>query len=220
MNESTIARIFEPFFTTKGPGEGTGLGLAVVHGIMKNHDGAILVYSRPGEGTKFDLYFPAHFGSHAPATEPQAAVALHGNGERILYVDDEKPLGQMGKKILEHFGYRVEIHSDAVAALEALRSQPGAYDLLITDLTMPLMTGMELAEEILLLRPNLPVILTSGYTATLSTERLQALGISEVLMKPHSFDSLGATVHRVLSRGRSSPEYGNVHARVERAVES
>jgi CheY-like chemotaxis protein len=204
MDQSVVARIFEPFFTTKAPGEGTGLGLAVVHGIMKNHDGAILVHSRPGEGTQFDLYFPAYFGDGVPDLAPQTAAASRGAAQLILYVDDEKPLAQMGKKILEHLGYRTEIYSDVLAALSAVRSRPHAYDLVITDLTMPAMTGLELAQEIFRIRPDLPIILTSGYTATLSGERLHTMGIREVLMKPHSFDLLGATVHRVLGRERKN----------------
>jgi PAS domain S-box-containing protein len=204
MDEATVSRIFEPFFTTKAPGEGTGLGLAVVHGIMKAHDGAILVYSRPGEGTKFDLYFPAYSGEGEADTAPQAAEVPRGSGERILYVDDEKPLGLMGKKILEHLGYKVDIYSEAVAAMNAVRVQPKAFDLVITDLTMPVMTGLELAQEILRIRSDLPIILTSGYTATLNAKRLHAMGIAEVLMKPHSFDSLGATVHRVFVRESAS----------------
>ncbi|HTO02690.1 MAG TPA: ATP-binding protein, partial [Opitutus sp.] len=214
MDPSTVSRIFEPFFTTKAPGEGTGLGLAVVHGIMKNHDGAILVHSRPGEGTRFDLYFPAYFGDEVPDIAPQSAAVPRGTGERILYVDDERPLAQMGKKILEHLGYRVEIHSDALAALAAVRNQPNGYEMVITDLTMPAMTGLELAEELLRVRPGLPIILTSGYTATLSAERLLAMGISEVLMKPHSFDALGTTVHRVFARERSNRQIRETRAPV------
>jgi DNA-binding NtrC family response regulator len=186
----------------------------VVHGIMKNHDGAILVYSRPGEGTKFDLYFPAYFGGDAPDLAPKTAAVPRGMGERILFIDDEKPLAQMGKKILEHLGYRVEMHSDARAALDAVRQQPDAYDLVVTDLTMPLMTGLELAQEIVRTRRDLPVILTSGYTATLSAERLHSMGVSEVLMKPHSFDSLGATVHRVFARERSNRQIRESRATV------
>lgn len=218
MDQSTLSRIFEPFFTTKAPGEGTGLGLAVVHGIMKNHDGAILVHSRPGEGTRFDLYFPAYFGDQVPDIVPQSTAVPRGTGERILYLDDEKPLAQMGKKLLEHLGYQVEVHSDALAALAAIRHQPNAYELVITDLTMPVMTGLELAQELLRVRPGLPIILTSGYTATLSAERLHAVGISEVLMKPHSFDSLGTTVHRVFARERSNRQIRETRATVPSSV--
>ncbi len=200
MDQATLSRMFEPFFTTKPPGEGTGLGLAVVHGIVRNHDGTIVVRSRLGEGTTFDLYFPAYFGDIAPDAEAEASGVPRGNGERILCIDDEKRLAQMGKKILEYLGYQVEIHTEAASALRAMHATPEAYDLVITDLTMPGMTGVELARELLRIRVDIPIVLISGYTATLGAERLRAAGIQEVLMKPHSFDALGTVVHRVLSR--------------------
>ncbi|MEO5961538.1 MAG: ATP-binding protein, partial [Opitutaceae bacterium] len=139
MAKATLDRIFEPFFTTKAPGEGTGLGLAVVHGIMRTHDGAITVYSEPGQGTKFHLYFPAHLGPRVADAGVKAPPVPHGKGERVLYLDDEKLLAEMGGKILQRLGYKPEIFSTAADALAAFRAQPEKFDLVATDMTMPVM---------------------------------------------------------------------------------
>ncbi len=197
MDQTTLGRIFDPFFTTKAPGEGTGLGLAVVHGIMQNHDGVISVYSEPGQGTQFHLFFPAH-GGDVVETAKRSAEAPHGNGERILFVDDEEPLAFMGKAILDRLGYHVETHVLPAAAAAAVRAKPDAFDLVLTDLTMPGMTGMDLAAEILRVRPDMPIILLTGYSATLTRERVQAAGIREMVLKPASIQSLAETVQRVL----------------------
>jgi CheY-like chemotaxis protein len=203
MTAATIARIFEPFFTTKAPGEGTGLGLSVVHGIMKSHDGAVSVYSQPGEGTKFLLYFPAHgvasdtIAPFAPVTVPQ------GNGERVLYVEDEGPLGNMGRKILERLNYHVDVYSDPIAALAQFRSHHDEYEVMLTDLTMPAMTGIELSQHVLQIRPGLPVILMTGYAASIDGEQARARGICELLHKPHSVDTLGLAVHRALQHAKT-----------------
>jgi signal transduction histidine kinase/CheY-like chemotaxis protein len=198
MDAATLARIFEPFFTTKGPGEGTGLGLAVVHGIVKSHDGGVFVYSQPGLGTKFQVYFPVHAG--ASAGEPGATARVpRGHGERILYVDDEALLARMGRQILQRLGYVAETYEDPMQALAAFRSRPAEFKALVTDLTMPGMTGLELARQVQRIRSDLPIILMSGYTATLTPEKFREMGIREFLMKPHSVDSLGTAIHRVLT---------------------
>ncbi len=199
MDEATLARIFEPFFTTKPAGEGTGLGLAVVHGIVQSHEGAVAVYSQPGEGTRFNLYFPALRGSAVTSKRTQLVQIARGHGERILYVDDEKALADMGKKILERLGYVVEAHYDSNEALLALKSNIMNFDLVVTDLTMPMMTGLELAKELQEIRPDLPIVLTTGYAATLTPERFQSVGVREVLLKPHSVETLAAAVERVLA---------------------
>ncbi len=197
MDAATLGRIFEPFYTTKGPGEGTGLGLAVVHGIMQTHEGAVTVYSQPGEGTVFRLYFPSCV---AEATESPVGEAMvpRGAGELVLFVDDEEPLAIMGRKVLERLGYRVEGCTDAERALECVRARPARYDLVITDLTMPSLSGTDLARELLAIRADLPIILTTGFAATLTAGRIQAMGIRELLLKPLSMQALGAAVHRVL----------------------
>ncbi|MEO7599635.1 MAG: ATP-binding protein [Opitutus sp.] len=200
MSAATVARIFEPFFTTKAPGEGTGLGLSVVHGIMKSHEGTVLVYSQPGEGTEFVLYFPAHTVAKDTIAPFDSVSVAPGNGERVLYVDDEGPLGQMGRNILERLNYRVEVHNDPVTALSSFRANPDSYDLMLTDLTMPGMTGIELARQILQLRPELPVVLMTGYAATIDGEQARAQGIAELLLKPHSLTTLGLAVRRALHK--------------------
>jgi len=198
MDEATLARIFEPFFTTKPVGDGTGLGLSVVYGIMQSHDGTVTAYSHPGNGTTFHLYFPAYLkiGSTQIA-EPTEAP--RGQGERILYVDDEEVLADLGKLILERLGYIVSICTNPVMALDSVRAAPDAYDLVITDQTMPGLTGTRLAEQIQAIRSNLPIILTTGNIATLTPWENKAVGYKAVLLKPPTFKSLGTLVHRVLT---------------------
>jgi PAS domain S-box-containing protein len=198
MNRATLERIFEPFFTTKGPGEGTGLGLAVVHGIMKSHEGAITVYSEPGKGTTFRLYFPAHQSSATETTQESGAMP-HGNGEHILFVDDEPSLAFLGKKMLERVGYHVIVKTKALEALAAFRAEAARYDLVITDLTMPSMTGADLASELLKIRPDLPIILVTGFGGAMNSAKAQALGIRELLMKPVTAQSLAEAAHSALT---------------------
>jgi PAS domain S-box-containing protein len=198
MDQATLSRIFEPFFTTKVVGEGTGLGLSVVHGIMLSHDGAITVYSKPGVGTTFRLYFPAHSSEEATA-EIQAAATPSGTGERVLFVDDEAPLARLGKAILERLSYSVDARTDVLEALELIRTDPGRFDLVIADQTMPSMTGIDFARQIRLIRPDLPIILTTGYIGQLKIEQLRPMGIRELLPKPPTIRTLGQVVHRVLA---------------------
>ena len=198
MDQATQSRIFEPFFTTKPPGEGTGLGLAVVHGIMQSHDGVVSLHSRLGEGTTFQLYFPAHVLPDENAA-PRSANIPRGNGQRILFVDDEPLLSAVGKLILERLGYSVDARTHAPDALNAVRDQPKAYDLVITDYMMPALTGIALAEQIQTIRPDLPVILTTGYSATLTAESVEAMGIKKLLLKPLAVDALGLAVSSVLN---------------------
>jgi PAS domain S-box-containing protein len=202
MDQGMMSRIFEPFFTTKAPGEGTGLGLAVVQGIMQSHDGAVTVYSHVGDGTTFHLYFPVS-GIEESNAEIATETAPMGKGEAILYVDDELALAKMGEKILEHLGYTVDIHTNAVEALDAVRAKPGAYSLIITDQMMPRLTGIEFAKQIRAFSPHLPIILMTGHTATLTPDRVRAMGIQDLLLKPISVASLGTAVQRVLSHAKS-----------------
>lgn len=199
MDPATARRVFEPFFTTKGPGQGTGLGLAVVHGIMQAHRGAVTVYSQPGEGTVFRLYFPC---AEAAAIESVAGdrAGPRGAGERILYVDDEEALAAMSAQVLERHGYQVEKTTSALAALEFVRTDPSRIDLVITDLAMPVMPGTQLAQKLLQLRPDLPIILVTGYAASLTPADTAALGIRALLEKPMAAATLAETVARVLGR--------------------
>ena len=202
MDAATLARIFEPFYTTKGPGEGTGLGLSVVHGIMQRHEGAVTVESRPGEGATFCLYFPPAAGEVAVETADLGEVP-RGSGERILYVDDEWPLARLGQKILERLGYVVDARTSPAEALDAMRAKPDAFDLVVTDYMMPDLTGVELAQRIHEIRPGVPIVLVTGYTATLTDEHIQAMGIKKLVTKPISIESLGRLVHRLLNENKT-----------------
>ena len=200
MDATMLTRIFEPFFTTKAPGEGTGLGLSVVHGIVRNHGGAIIVESEVGRGSTFTLYLPA---SDAPAVAAPLAfssgAAALGRGEHILYVDDEASLVNLAERYLARLGYRVTGHTRAADAVAAFRADPQAFDLVITDSNMPGMSGTDVAKQILTLRPGTPVVLTSGYLRPAEIEQARALGIREVILKPNTIDELGPAVRRLLS---------------------
>jgi CheY-like chemotaxis protein len=181
MTREVLDRIFEPFFTTKAPGEGTGLGLAVVHGVMQAHDGAVMVRSTPGEGTVFELYFPAHAPHAAPAVIHDESPLPAGKGERVVLIDDEESILQVGRIMLTQLGYRVEACDDSALMLERLRERPQEVDIVVSDVSMPGMSGPELADHLSKLRPGLPIILMTGYDATLSAERLRKIGVREVL---------------------------------------
>jgi CheY-like chemotaxis protein len=211
MDRATMGRIFEPFFTTKAPGVGTGLGLAVVHGIMRAHEGAVLVDSRPGEGTTFRLYFPA-VPDEAAESVADASNIPRGRGECVLWVDYEQPLAAMGKKVLERLGYCVEPQTSPVEALAQLRAQPARYALLITDLAMPVMSGIELAREALAIRTELPIILITGYAPTHTLAGVRAAGIREMLTKPISLHALGTTVASVLTETEPPSHAPNSHS--------
>jgi len=202
MDRATLQRIFEPFFTTKPAGEGTGLGLAVVHGIMASHHGAVTVYSQPGEGTMFHLYFPAHDGGVTAAVAEERAVP-RGQGERILIVDDEEALVQLGQKTLTALGYEVEVTTQPVTALDMVRADSQRFALVLTDLTMPGMTGLLLADQLRQVRPGLPIILMTGYSAALTTEQIAAANVRQLLLKPTTLHSLGTAVHAALSGSAS-----------------
>jgi len=199
MDRGTLDHIFEPFFTTKAVGEGTGLGLAVVHGIMKSHDGGISVYSHPGEGTTFHLYFPV-IATEATAREIEATPIPRGQGEHILFVDDEEVLASLGKKMLERLGYRVTMKTSALEAFAAVRDQPKPFDLVITDLTMPVTDGAKLGGQMLQIQPGLPIIITTGYSGVMTAGKARELGFRELLSKPVTARTLAEAVRRVLEQ--------------------
>ncbi len=192
-----MPRIFEPFFTTKNKGEGTGMGLAMVHGIVKSHGGAITVASNVGKGSEFTVYLPRVSGEVAEARESRAP--LPKGTERILFVDDEDIQVRAMTKLLEHLGYRVLGFTDAVEALEAFRTEPGAFDLAIMDQTMPRLSGGELARELLLIKPGLRIILCSGYSETFDEGQALAMGIRAFIMKPFSAMEIAESIRRVLA---------------------
>ena len=197
MDTPVLERIFDPYFTTKSSGEGTGLGLAVVHGIVKQSAGAIQVASTPGEGSSFHVFLPR---VDLPGQKP--AKYLAGDSprgtERILFVDDEQALATIASTMLGQLGYDVTIMTSSTEALERFQSQPGFFDLLITDQTMPGMTGTELAHRALHIRSTLPVILYSGFSEEITAEKVRAMGIKEFLMKPLALEELARVIRRVL----------------------
>ena len=201
MDRATLARIFDPFFTTKSPGEGTGLGLSVVHGIMKACGGAISVYSEPDQGTIFHLYFPAVEGEAADEPTPSKPVP-RGGGERILYVDDEEPLVYLTTQVLGRLGYEVTGFVEAEAALNAFLAEPDRFDVIITDLSMPRLSGRDLATRFLKVRPKIPIILATGYIRPQDTESARQLGIRDLILKPNTVEELGHTLHRILHERR------------------
>ena len=197
MDEPTRQRVFEPFFTTKPVGQGTGLGLAVVHGIVRSHRGAIAVSSTQGQGSRFEIWLPLAAAAPAPASDPAAAVPA-GHGQCLLYVDDDAVVGVMVQALLQGLGYRVRHLADPREALAVLRDPGQACELLITDYNMPEFSGLDLAREACRLRPGLPVLLSSGYVSDSLRAEARAAGVRHVLQKEYTLDRLGALVHEVL----------------------
>jgi signal transduction histidine kinase/ActR/RegA family two-component response regulator len=193
-------RIFDPFFTTKGPGKGTGMGLAVVHGIVKRCKGAIIFDSKPGKGTTFQIFFPI-VDSNTPEQ-----LEIHKNipdgNEKILYIDDEKQIINLGREILEELGYKVVAKTTATDAIEVFRAAPDSFDVVITDMTMPEMTGIELAGQISIIRPGIPIILCSGYHANITKEKVREAGIREIIMKPFAINEIACAIRDVLENNK------------------
>lgn len=196
ISPEIIDRIFDPFFTTKEVGQGTGMGLAVVHGIVKNHGGAIRVESRPGEGSSFFVVFPLS-RSEAPQ-EAEMSQDIPGGSESVLVVDDEEHLLIVCSRMLESLGYRVIPASTGAEALRLFLQNPGSFDLIVTDQTMPTMTGYELAKRVLEVRPGMPIVLCTGYSETVSEEKAHALGIKGFAFKPLNRAELARVVRTVL----------------------
>jgi signal transduction histidine kinase/ActR/RegA family two-component response regulator len=201
MDAATLERIFEPFFTTKAVGTGTGLGLAMVHGIVADHGGAIDVRSTPGAGSSFAAYFRQAEALPTDDDRSEAPVP-RGRGQTILFVDDEKPLVLLGEEMLAAIGYEPIGFDNSSAALAAFRADPDRFDLVLTDEIMPEMTGTELAIALHEIRPDLPIILMTGYTGHIPSQRLEAAGISDVLKKPLLSSPISFCLARHLARGR------------------
>jgi CheY-like chemotaxis protein len=182
MTEEIKKRIFEPFFTTRDRDEGTGMGLSVVHGIVSSHGGAITVYSEPGQGTTFNIYLPTIRVD--VASDAEGSTPLPTGTERILFVDDEQFQVDLAKKMLGRLGYKVTALSSSLEALELFRSNPTAYDLVITDMTMPNMTGDVLAQQLFSVRPDIPIIICTGYSERMTEERALKLGAKGFALKP------------------------------------
>jgi CheY-like chemotaxis protein/two-component sensor histidine kinase len=203
MDEATKARVFEPFFTTKEVGRGTGLGLAVVHGIVSVHGGAIHVDSTPGSGSRFDLWFPLQDAPEEAAEPPFGGlVAPPGRGEHVLCVDDDPAMVLMVDGLLRRNGYKVTTYEDPAAALARVKSDPRAFDVLVTDYNMPEMNGMELAAEVARAAPGLPIIITSGFISDEMRQRASDLEVGALLQKEYTLERLAGLVHAVLEQHR------------------
>lgn len=191
-----LVSMFEPYYTTREQGEGTGMGLALVDGIVEGCGGRILVESQPGKGSVFKVYFPV---TRKRAEESiRQAPDVPGGSEHILFVDDEAPITQMVTKILESLGYRVSARTSSIEALALIQARPGDVDLVITDMTMPNITGDRLAQEIMSIRPDLPVILCTGFSRSISREQAEAIGIRSYINKPLVRSELAVAIRRVL----------------------
>ncbi|MBW2247936.1 MAG: response regulator [Deltaproteobacteria bacterium] len=189
-------RIFDPYFTTREFAKGSGMGLAMVHGIVMNHDGAITVESEVGKGTTFNIFFP--IVSREPVPEITIDEDLPTGKERMLFVDDEESIVKMGRQRLERLGYKVESITSSLDALDLFRSKPDQFDLVITDLTMPKMTGDKLVKEILNIRPEMPIIICTGFSEKMDGEKAREIGASGYLEKPHEKSDLARMVRQVL----------------------
>jgi PAS domain S-box-containing protein len=190
-------RVFDPFFTTKKQGEGTGMGLAMVHGIVKRHDGYLELENNPGQGATFHVFLPRSSEVARPEADIPADLVFREG--RILFVDDEKPLTDIGREMLESIGFEVVTRTSSIEALEAFKFKAGDFDLIITDQSMPNMTGMEFAHEVLKIRPDIPIILCTGFSDAVSYERLRDIGIGDFIMKPILKHDLMASIGRLLS---------------------
>jgi PAS domain S-box-containing protein len=197
MTPEATERIFDPFFTTKKVGEGTGMGLSVVHGIIKSHGGTIIVESSPGKGSAFSVFLPA-IATEVADQANQAQLVITGN-ERILFVDDEDFQADIGKRMLERLGYRVTTRTKSLEALDLFRQTPDGFDLVITDMTMPDMTGDVLARKLISIRPDIPIIVCTGYSERINPDIVKEIGIKEMALKPVVMKDIAQMIQRVLA---------------------
>jgi PAS domain S-box-containing protein len=199
MDVQTMERIFDPYFSTKETGKGTGLGLAIVHGIAKSHGGDIQVQSEPGKGSTFTMYLPA-LKTTAKDTNTIVLSAIVGGTERILLVDDEEVIARMGQQMLERLGYQVTARTSSVEALEAFRANPERFDLIVTDMTMPNMTGIQFAREVKNINPNIPVIVCTGFSEQINEKNFKALGIDGYVLKPIIRRDIAEVIRKALDK--------------------
>jgi CheY-like chemotaxis protein len=203
MDHATLERIFDPFFTTKPTGQGTGLGLSVVHGIVRGHAGTINAYSEPGKGTVFHVYFPAVAAAVEAAPAGQRAIQRQRT-EHVFYVDDEEALVLLATRLLDRLGYKVTGHTDPQSAIKEFRSHPQDFDVVVTDLAMPRMSGFDLARELRAIRPDVPIVMTSGYLRQEDQEMAETMDIRELILKPHTVEELGRRLDRLFQAQNDS----------------
>lgn len=202
MTPGVMKRIFEPYFTTKELGRGTGLGLSVIHGIVISHGGAITCESEPGKGATFDIYLPeTELGKGEATSCSEKGQPLPMGSERILFADDEPALADMAEKMLSRLGYTVITITSSLKALEVFEARPDTFDLVVTDMTMPGMTGVVLAQKLLEVRPDIPIILCTGYSEHISEEEAKRIGVREFVMKPFEMAVLAERIRAALDQG-------------------
>jgi PAS domain S-box-containing protein len=199
IDRKIIDKIFDPYFTTKDAGKGSGMGLAIVHGIVKNHGGSISVDSVPGKGAVFTILLPKI--TEQPKIKSEPEIDLPTGNETILFVDDEESIMELGQLIMEYQGYTVDATTSPADALKRFRLSPDKYDLIVSDMTMPQMTGVALAEELLRIRPDIPIIICTGYSPFIDEEKAKAIGIAAYAMKPISRQKIAKIIRQVLDAG-------------------
>lgn len=201
IDKAIIDRIFDPFFTTKKPGEGTGLGLAVVHGIVKSLEGAITTRNIHGHGAEFGIYLPL-LEEENGGIDLDMESTYTGGKERILFVDDEENITRIAREMLAKMGYEVTATTSSANALEIFRLNPGSFDVIISDQTMPGMTGAVMASEILKIRPDIPLIISTGFNGITNNTLLKSIGINEFIMKPFTMATLDHTIRKIIAQGK------------------
>lgn len=205
MSEETLRHVFEPFFTTKAPGVGSGLGLSVVHGIVQEHRGCVVADSQPGRGSTFSVFLPVATAADTDPTPNSEPFPL-GNGQRVLFLDDEAALGEASLRLLEKLGYHADAFRDPARAWQTFQLEPERFDVVICDLAMPRMTGIDFARNLRALRPDIPILLATGHARSVPMSTIAALGIVEVLPKPLEGRSLALALHRALGARTPSPQ--------------
>jgi CheY-like chemotaxis protein len=198
MDDETLDRIFEPFYTTKDIDKGTGLGLSVVHGIVRSHHGDIVVYSEPGKGSTFHVYLPVQ--KTEVKTSEEKEQKIQGGDETILVVDDEEIVTDVLQKMLKQIGYQVSVRNSSIEALKIFHQQVKKYDLIISDLTMPNMTGLELAKEVHQVRGDLPIVIMTGYGENITGDIVKHYGISKIMGKPIEMEKLALVIRQILDK--------------------
>jgi PAS domain S-box-containing protein len=198
IEKKVIDRVFEPYYTTKGKSGGTGMGLAVVHGIVKSHGGIITVYSKPDKGSTFNVFLPRFEGAEVVEETDIRLGRIQTGKERILFIDDEPAIVDIAKGMLEHLGYKVQVRTSPIEALSAFKALSDKFDLIISDMTMPKMTGDELAKEFMAIRPDIPIILCTGFSEHINEEKAKAIGIRKFVMKPFVMREMAEAIRQVL----------------------